>query len=287
MLQSKGFPREEVDEVHSLLTQYPAEYKQPKYLYTTRTDSGSVIIARYVPLNDTDEQGRGGIHLAQALLLSPETFAACGYNPFALLNNVKFYDTPDDAIRYYGTSRDKPAPLELNIQRLTNTPLPDEPELWQRMRLFLRLAESLREKNMSQLRIKGSSDNIRRVLNYWFAVMPEELREVCTFDTASVQRNEEQQAFIRLISTTGAVQTDPAVVFDCDHLTISGQLPTSKPSRFLTWMCESKDGQSLTPDASSLRKLRAAYYLDRFLADRICSQHEMTEGYADRDDPSA
>lgn len=277
LMQSVGVRSQgpETEEAADILRQYPHDFHQAKHVYT-RVPSGDVILARLLALTGaraTDSFGRGGLHLGQALILKEESFASMGCDPFLLFEGGLFVDTPEDAVKKYGFTA-QPTDLTLNPGLSTKPRSVDDPQLWQRLRLFAKLAIHLRAGDLPYIQLVGSSAGMSRVLSFWFAVMPEELRRECTFDTAVAKP---RTCTLRIRGATPGQPDQSALTLDCDQLTVTGELPKSRPSRFLSWLSESAEGKALTPDAASLRKLRAAYYLDRFWTGRDCAPAEMTD----------
>ena len=56
--------------------------------------TGKAVIARTVPLAETDQYRRGGRFYAHAYILDPDDFRALDNDPFAVLDQVKFHVRP-------------------------------------------------------------------------------------------------------------------------------------------------------------------------------------------------
>src|SRR5262245_59429294 len=69
-----------------------------RHLYFT-LPSGRIVLARTVPLAETDKFNRTGRFYAHAFVLSPEVFRKLGNDPFAVLDQVTFQGSVEDGER--------------------------------------------------------------------------------------------------------------------------------------------------------------------------------------------
>lgn len=164
--------------------------QEPRFCYR-RTASGKAVVARIVPLRQTDRSGRSGRFLSHALVLRPEEFAKLGNDPFRLFATAEaFFDGNEQALASFRANPDGPARLSVPVAtRADEASLAGcDPRQLAHLLMTARRAGELTASRKG-VALDGGSLDAFALLRAVFSSLTPAARLACTFDTL-VRRDE-------------------------------------------------------------------------------------------------
>ena len=148
-----------------------------------RTAAGDYVIARTVPLTERDALNRAGRFHAHAVVLSPDTFAAIGNDPFRVLDCFPFQSGPGPVIETGAWRHEDPfgpAPIAVG------PPKDVEPALAEvAAKLLPLLTRWLDGDDPRPVALPARPERVAAFLRAVFRFLPPALRARATFDTLS------------------------------------------------------------------------------------------------------
>src|SRR5262245_41491287 len=148
--------------------------------------SGKAVIARTVPLAETDQFRRGGRFYAHAYILDPDDFRSLDNDPFAVLDQVKFQSSLED-----GKALGDVAKGVIPVAILDERPAERCPPAVAADKLPALIPTLLRTFDKEKPILFGSPSPPSKVLGLirqMFDWLPLSLRAACSFDTLSSGR---------------------------------------------------------------------------------------------------
>lgn len=263
---------QEINEVGNRLADFDTQLAvagKPGALYREqffRTTSRKPVVARSIPLAQTDQGGRGGLFFAHALILAREAFRqSCHNNPFVLLDGLAFYRSLADCHRQPGVQKGYLPPLDWSGKPThvdpgaTLTPMgPFDPAtLWPLLLATVRCCRA-NEQQRKTLGVNGFPQEMGLMLRQLFHWLPLSFRLRCSFDTCSTGDRLAQMPYL-LLGLPGNVRRRQAslCLFDQGSRSFSPALPSHSRSLFEEWLRE----QLKQGDPPTAQRLEDAFHL--------------------------
>ena len=147
-----------------------------------------LVLARIVPLEDTDAFGRKGRYLAHALVFDRTDWIAEGLNPIALLQNFSFLTSVDQALAVGDRASGDIAPLTLTLEA-TSAPRRQWPiAAMQHLTLYALRAEAMLAERQA-LAFIGPPADVEQALAEVLMAVPVALNPACSFDSFFYEGN--------------------------------------------------------------------------------------------------
>ena len=177
----EGLSRKDVAEIEARVFYVFGDPNPVKYAYF-RLSSGKFAMARVAPITGRDAAGREGRYLAHTLVCDKDAFMAARVNPLQVLNSDAFILSLDAAIAQGVMQSGNLAPTTIEIARG-----PVKIPAWARedFRRLVQLAlnQQLLQEKKSALALVGPPAAIEATLATLFHLLPQQIRQHCTFDT--------------------------------------------------------------------------------------------------------
>lgn len=235
--------------------------------------SGRVVLARTVPLAQTDEFKRGGRFYAHALILDADVFRRFDNDPFAILDQFEFQGSLDDGKRAGDLAKGAIAEASLDgkprPQAAATVPTEKLPSL-----LIALLRACQGEKPMI-LGMPASPRQVLGIVRQLLAWLPKSLRARCSFDTLSTGKSLTQLPFSVVGLPVALTRRYPnLLLFDVAKLAFAAPAPPPAASVFDHWFAA-----QLTNAENMIEPIRneAAYQLATALEGGGIEPHSLDE----------
>lgn len=171
----------EVDAIEPRLFYAPGTGNPPKSLFFP-LGPDRLVLARIVPLPDTDAFGRKGRYLAHALVFDRRDWIAEGLDPIALLQGLPFLTTVEQALAAGDRASGDIPPLTLTPAATSAPPRPWPVAALQHLTLHALRAEAMVGERQA-LALIGPPAEVEQVLAEVLMAVPAALRPACSFDS--------------------------------------------------------------------------------------------------------
>jgi len=219
--------------------------------------SGRSVIARTVPLNQTDEFKRGGRFYSHALVMDREAFWKLDNDPFAVLDQFTFHNSLDDGQNNGDMSKGViPVALLDGKTRSPESPVLSREKLAGVLPVLLRTCQG--EKPLI-LGVTASPLRLLSFLRQLFAWLPISLRGKCSFDTLSTGKTLTQLPFsIAGLPATLLRRYPNLLVYDLGKQAFPVAPALNSASSFEQWLTNEL---KLNESPPGLERNEAAYQL--------------------------
>jgi hypothetical protein len=171
----------EVDAIEPRLFYAHGAGNPPKGLFFP-LGQDKLVLARIVPVEDTDAFGRKGRYLVHALVFYRTDWIAEGLDPIALLQSFPFLTSVDQALTAGDGASGDMAPLTLTLAA-TSAPRRQWPvAAMQRLTLYALRAETMVRERQA-LAFIGPPAEVEQALAEVLMAVPAALRTACSFDS--------------------------------------------------------------------------------------------------------
>jgi len=141
-----------------------------------------LVLARIVPVEDTDAFGRKGRYLAHALVFDRTNWIAAGLNPIALLQNLPFLTNVDQALAAGDGTSGNIEPLTLTLEAMSAPHGQWSVAAMQRLTLYALRAEAMLAERQA-LAFIGPPAEVEQALAEVLIAVPMALNPACSFDS--------------------------------------------------------------------------------------------------------
>lgn len=171
----------EVDAIEPRLFYVPGAAAPPKGI-AFALGPDKLVLARVVPLEDTDSFGRKGRYLAHALVIDRADWAAGRLDPCAVLRGFPFLTQLDQALAAGDWASGDIAPLTLTQERGSPPARQWPVAALQRLTLYALRAEAMATERRA-LAFIGPPAEVERMLAEILAAVPAAMGAACSFDS--------------------------------------------------------------------------------------------------------
>src|SRR5262245_23458666 len=234
-----------------------------RHLYFT-LPSGRVVLARTVPLAETDRFSRAGRFYAHAVVIGANEFRKLGNDPFALLDQVTFQSSLEEGEQAGDAGKGTlPAILLGEREAKRDGMTLDRDQLSEVLPSLMRACG--KEKPVF-IGVAGTPSQVLRFARDLFAWLPPSLRLACNFDTLSTGRSLTQVPF----AIVGLPAAGPTrrylnlLIFDPACGEFTQPPPGTTPGLFDYWLLDHvRDSGEPPAEARSEAAYRLGSCLDR------------------------
>jgi len=273
-----GLTEQEVMEIEARLFYVPREGTPTKHVFFT-TSTGKAAVAQIVPLAGTDQFGRTGRYFAHALAFSPETFAQFGHNPFAVFHGFDFWTTVEQALAVGDFATGNIPPMQLSVEQGTENMGQGTGDEWdipwpERRTLLLLAAQAPRLlEERRAMGFFGPGEEMFRLLETLFPLLPPPVRLRCTFDTLFCEGTLSRLPYWAVGLPADHPRPPNLLPFDLGNRRFADETPCQPATAFERWLEREVERETL---ARLAERSLAAYALGEWFEGRPAEAGALT-----------